>query len=50
MRHESHLLAKTDADLLGDVQAEGVDDVTEEVHVKDTFAIPIVDVADLLDS
>ena len=45
-----HLLAKADADLLGDVHAKGVDDIAEEVHVEDTLAIPVVDVADLLDS
>ena len=50
MQYRFHLLAQADADLLGDVVAQGVDDVSEEVHVQDTFAIPIVDVADLLNS
>ena len=50
MEYRFHLLAQADADLLGDVVAQGVDDVSEEVHVQDTFAIPIVDVADLLNS
>ena len=42
-------LAEANQDLLGDVQAKGVDDVHEEVHVQLAFAIPIVDVTDLLD-
>jgi hypothetical protein len=37
-------------DLLGGVHAEGVHDVTEEEHVEFTLAVPVVDVADLLDS
>ena len=44
------LLAQAHADLLGDVVAKSVDDVSEEVHVQDTLAIPIVDVADFLNS
>ncbi len=36
--------------LLGGVHAEGVHDVTEEEHVEFTLAVPVVDVADLLDS
>merc|ERR1712158_197574 len=42
-------LAVLDADLLDDVHAKGVEDIHEVVHVKDAFAIPIVDLADLLD-
>ena len=49
-KDKTNLLAKAHADLLGDVHAKGVDDVTEEVHVEDALAIPVVDVADLLDS
>jgi hypothetical protein len=37
-------------DLLGGVHAQGVHDIAEEEHVEFTLAIPIVDVADLLDS
>ena len=36
-------------DLLGDVQAESVHDVSEEEQVDLAFAIPVVDVADVLD-
>ena len=42
-------LAKTDADLLGDVEAEGVHHVSEEEEIDFAFAIPIVDVADVFD-
>ena len=35
-------------DLLGDVQAESVHDVSEEEQVDLAFAIPVVDVADVL--
>jgi len=44
------LLAKADADLLGHVEAGGVDNVHQVEHVQLTFAIPVVDVADLLNS
>merc|ERR1711956_19175 len=40
-------LSKLDADLLGDVETKGIEDVHEVVHVQFTFAIPIIDVADL---
>ena len=40
-------LTELDGDLLGNVHAEGVEDVHEVVHVKFTSAIPIVDFADL---
>ena len=36
------------SDLLGDVQAESVHDVSEEEQVDLAFAIPVVDVADVL--
>ena len=36
-------------DLLGDVQAQSVHDVSEEEEVDLALAIPIVDVADVLD-
>jgi len=42
-------LAVLDADLLDDVEAKGVEDVHEVVHVEDTLHVPIVDLADLLD-
>ncbi len=42
-------LAETDANLLGDVKVQGVDDVAEEEHVEFAFAIPVVDVANLFD-
>jgi hypothetical protein len=42
--------AEVVTDLLGGVHAQGVHDVAEEEHVEFTLAIPIVDVADLLDS
>jgi len=46
-----HLLIINElSDLLGGVHAEGVHDVTEEEHVEFTLAVPVVDVADLLDS
>ena len=35
-------------DLLGDVQAQSVHDVSEEEQVDLAFAIPVVDVADVL--
>ena len=35
--------------LLGDVVAEGVHDVAEEEQVELALAVPVVDVADLLD-
>ena len=35
-------------DLLGDVQAQSVHDVSEEEEVDLAFAIPVVDVADVL--
>merc|ERR1711976_1084723 len=41
-------LAKANTDLLGDVQAKSVHDVSEEEQVNLAFAIPIVDVADVL--
>jgi len=44
------LLAKTHADLLGHVVAGGVDDVHQVEHVELAFAVPVVDVADLLNS
>jgi len=44
------LLAKADADLLGHVEAGGVDNVHQVEHVQLAFAIPVVDVADLLNS
>ena len=50
MKTVSNLLSQRHADLLGDVVSKSVDDVSEEVHVQDSFAIPIVDVADLLNS
>jgi hypothetical protein len=50
MKTISNLLSQRHADLLGDVVSKSVDDVSEEVHVQDSFAIPIVDVADLLNS
>ena len=37
-----------ESDLLGDVQAESVHDVSEEEQVDLAFAIPVVDVADVL--
>ncbi len=45
-----NLLSQRHADLLGDVVSKGVDDVSKEVHVQHSFAIPIIDVADLLNS
>ena len=44
------LLSKTHADLLGDVEAQGVDNVSKEEHIELAFAIPVVDLADLLNS
>merc|ERR1712156_729157 len=44
------LLAKTHADLLGHVVAGGVDNVHQVEHVELAFAVPVVDVADLLNS
>merc|ERR1711928_133235 len=41
-------LAIFDTSLLGEVHAHGVEDIHEVVHVKDTLAVPIVDVADPL--
>merc|ERR1712156_255305 len=41
-------LAVLDANLLGEVHAHGVEDIHEVVHVKDTLAMPIIDVADSL--
>ena len=41
-------LAVFDASLLGEVHAHSVEDIHEVVHVKDTLAVPIVDVADPL--
>ena len=41
-------LAPFDANLLGEVHAHGVEDIHEVVHVKDTLAMPIIDVADPL--
>merc|ERR1711923_368119 len=41
-------LAVFDANLLGEVHAHGVEDIHEVVHVKDTLAMPIIDVADPL--
>ena len=41
-------LAVFDASLLGKVHAHGVEDIHEVVHVKDTLAMPIIDVADPL--
>ena len=40
-------LTKFDGDLLGNVHAEGIEDVHKIVHVKFASAIPIVDFADL---
>ena len=40
-------LTELDGDLLGNVHAEGVEDVHEVVHVEFASAIPIVDFADL---
>ena len=37
-----------DANLLGEVHSHGVEDIHEVVHVKDTLAMPIIDVADPL--
>merc|ERR1711936_79304 len=42
-------LSLGDTGLLGDVQAESVHDVSEEEEVNLAFAIPVVDVADVLD-
>ena len=42
-------LAVLDADLLDNVEAKGVEDVHEVVHVEDTLHVPVVDLADLLD-
>ena len=42
-------LAVFHANLLGDVEVEGIEDVHEVVHVQDAFAIPVIDVADFLD-
>ena len=44
------LLAKTHADLLGHVVAGGVDHVHQVEQVELAFAVPVVDVADLLNS
>ena len=41
-------LAVFDANLLGEVHAHGVEDIHEVVHVKNTLAMPIIDVADPL--
>lgn len=41
--------AKTNANLLGCVKTTSVDDIPKEEHVEFTFAIPIVDVANLKD-
>ena len=42
-------LAIFDANLLGEVHTHGIEDIHEVVHVKDTLAMPIIDVADPLD-
>ena len=42
-------LAVLDADLLDDVEAKGVEDVHEIVHVEFTLHVPIIDLADLPD-
>merc|ERR1711881_511050 len=44
------LLAEAHADLLGDVETQGVNDIHQVVHVELAFAIPIVDLADLSNS
>merc|ERR1712020_806479 len=41
-------LAVFDTNLLGEVHTHGVKDIHEVVHVKDTLAMPIIDVADPL--
>merc|ERR1712083_708146 len=41
-------LAIFDTNLFGEVHAHGVEDIHEVVHVKDTLAMPIIDVADPL--
>merc|ERR1719167_2194327 len=43
-------LSKTNANLLGGVHSKGIHDISEEEKVKFAFAIPIVDVADFLNS
>ena len=42
-------LTVLDSGLLGEVHAEGIEDVHEVVHVKLALAVPIVDVADSAD-
>merc|ERR1712211_196508 len=42
--------AKADTHLLGGVHAEGVHDISEEEEIHFTFAIPVIDIANLLDS
>ncbi len=42
-------LAQADADLLGDVDAEGVEDVAQVEQVELALAVPVVQVADALD-
>ena len=42
-------LSILDTDLLGDVETKSIEDIHEVVHVQYTFAIPIIDVADLFD-
>ena len=42
-------LALGDASLLGDVQTKSVHDISKEEQVDLAFAIPVVDVADILD-
>merc|ERR1719499_597467 len=41
-------LAKANTDLLGDVQAQSVHDVSKEEQVNLAFAIPVIDVTDVL--
>merc|ERR1719167_514946 len=43
-------LSKTNANLLGGVHSKGIHDISEEEKVEFAFAIPIVDVADFLNS
>ena len=44
------LLSISHADFLGDVESQGINDVTEVEQVELALAMPIVDVADFLDS
>ena len=44
------LLSISHADFLGDVESQGIHDVTEVEQVEGALAMPIVDVADFLDS